>query len=277
MQYHVMLFVSVRGKGKYMKKKSIYYARTYRYLYLRVIKSILFIGLLVVPCLILFIIHIEGITGLLSDFAVKILGENFKGIPLYIVQTEFSALGSINFVDLPTVYPDISFTFINFLAVLLMALFLVSGKRRGKPISIYFMLGLLIHMINCIYFIFAVNYFPYTSFQYSVLYMKQQVGIWITFIVLTGLVVGFIGNKGLFAKILAFFAIMGYSFVFGAVRYVFFLYIIEKFSILYMAIMFFVLGPFFDFLYMVAIYGIFIDHMVKFYDSEKGREEWKWS
>lgn len=107
--------------------------------------------------------------------------------------------------------------------------------------------------------------------------MKQQVGIWLTFMVLVGLIVGFMGNKGFLFKLLTFVSIMAYSFLFGFVRYILFLYMIQQYSILYMALMFFVFGPFFDFLYLVAIYGFFINKMVKLYDSDKGREEWQWS
>lgn len=259
-----------------MKKKSIYYSRTYRHLNFDRWQNIVFLVILIGVSLTLFIMNMNNITGFISRIAAELLGKIFVGRPIYIVSNEFSILGNMQMIDLPTVYPTLQFTVINFLVVLVLVLFLASGKRRGKPLSIYATLGLLVHMINCIYFIFASNHFPYTAYIYSDLYMKQQIGIWVTFIVLTAMVVVLIGNKGIMYKLLAFISIMAYSFVFGAVRYVVFLYIIEQFSILYMAPMFFVFGPFFDFLYMVAIYGVFINKMVKLYDSEKGREEWQW-
>ena len=43
-----------------------------------------------------------------------------------------------------------------------------------------------------------------------------------------------------------------------------------------MALMFFVFGPLFDFLYLVAIYSLLVNKMVKIYDSGEGREDWKW-
>lgn len=237
----------------------------------------MYLCVLLLPALVLFVLNLNNITAFLCACAAEVLGQLFPGIPIYIVETDFEPLGTISMMDLPTVYPEIGFVLLNFLAMLGIILLLCSGKRRGKPLSIYFTLGLLIHMINCIYFIFAPNYFPYTAFDYSGLYMKQQVGIWITFFILSALMVVFMGNKGLIAKTLTFVCIMAYSFVFGAVRYIVFLYMIQKFSILYMAMMFFILGPFFDFLYLVAIYGIFVNKMVKLYDSDKGREEWQWS
>lgn len=112
--------------------------------------------------------------------------------------------------------------------------------------------------------------------QFSNLYMKQQIGIWLTFIVLSGLVTGFLGNRGYLYKILTFLATMAYSLVFGVVRYILFLYLLQQFSILYMALMYFVFGPLFDFLYFVGIYSIFANKMVKMYDTGEGREDWEW-
>ena len=260
-----------------MKKKTIYYARTYRHLQYSPWKNTLFFCLLLVPSLVIFILNMQNITSFVSVLAANIIGEIFPGIPLYVSNSDFSFLGVIEFLDLPTVYPNLSFVFLNFIVSLALILFLMTGKRLGKPVSIYLLMGLCIHLINCIYFIFSPTYFPYSAFDYSTLYMKQQVGIWITFIILTAMFVSFMGRLGIITKIFTFIGIMSYSFVFGAVRYIVFLYLIEKFSILYMAPMFFVLGPFFDFLYMVSIYGFFIDKMVKLYDSNEGRKEWQWS
>ena len=147
---------------------------------------------------------------------------------------------------------------------------------KGKPVTIYLMLNLIVHLANCIYFIFAMDYFPYSATQFSELYMEQQMGIWITFIILTALVTGFLGNKGYVYRVIAFFAIMAYSFLFGTVRYIVFMFLVTRFSILYMAPMFFSFGPLFDFLYLVAIYSVFVNRMVKLYDSAEGRGEWRW-
>ena len=260
-----------------MKKKTIYYARTYRHLQYQPWKNTLFFCLLVVPSLVLFILNMDYITSFLSILAASILGKIFPGIPLNLIDSEFSILGVIKFLDLPTVYPNLSFVLINLLVTVSLILFLVTGKRVGKSVSIYLLMGLFVHLINCIYFLFSPSYFPYNAFDYSTLYMKQQVGIWITFIILTAMFVSFMGRLGIIPKLVTFFGLLTYSFVFGAVRYIVFLYLIEKYSILYMAPMFFVFGPFFDFLYMVSIYGFFINKMITLYDSNKGREEWQWS
>lgn len=102
---------------------------------------------------------------------------------------------------------------------------------------------LVTHLINYVFFLFARNYFPYTAFQHSDLYMKQQVGVWMFFAMLSGCTVGFMGNKGILYKILAVLSTLFYALIFGAVRYVFFLYIFERFSIFYMSLLFLHLPP----------------------------------
>lgn len=259
------------------EKKSIYFIRTYRRLKKNIKGSILYICFLVLPVMVLFILNINNITRLMSQMAVKILGQIYPGTPLYIREEMFSILATIEYVELPTVYPEAAFILINFVMTLFLAIFLNTGRRKGKPLSVYFFTMLLIHLINCIYFIFAANYFPYTSTQYSILYINQQIAIWLAFIVLTGLITGFLGSKALFYRILTFFSILFYSLIYGTIRYVLFLFVIQEFSMIYMALLYFALGPFFDFLYLVFIYGIYINKMIKIYDLGYGRGEWLWS
>ena len=139
------------------------------------------------------------------------------------------------------------------------------------------MLSLLVHIISCVFFIFATNHFPYTVKDYSNLYMQQQIGIWITFVILIGVVTGFEGNRGYFYKIITVVVSMLYSFIFGSVRYIVFLFALHQLSVLYMPMMFFVLGPMFDFVYLVFIYSFFINKMVDFYESGEGQEDWLWA
>lgn len=259
------------------KKSRIYYARTYRKLRNGGWKGILFVCILVIPALILLLWNCYGITRGMSWLAVKFLCDRFRGLQIQIIESEFPIIGKISIVELPTVYPKLKEIIINLLIATGMAVFACSGKRKGKPAAIFSMIVLVTHLINCVYFLFGSNYFPYTAYQYSDLYMRQQIGIWMFFIVLAGGTIGFMGNKGILFKILAFWGTIIYSMVFGVARYVFFLYILERFSIFYMALLFFVFGPFFDFLYLVGIYALYINKMEKIYDSDEGREEWTWS
>ena len=121
------------------------------------------------------------------------------------------------------------------------------------------------------------KYFPYTLTVYSKLYMLQEIGIWVMFFVMTVMVTGIIGDRGVIYKLLTLLAIMLYSIVFGTVRYVIFIWLLYRFSVIYMAFFYFMIGPMFDFLYLVMIYAVFVNRMIGVYDSRKGKEVWKWS
>lgn len=259
------------------EKKIIYYARAYRHLKADTWKCFLYFLLVVLPCLMALVVGLEKLTTWISNLGARVLGRVFSGIPIYIVEDEFSILGTIKYIDMPSVYPKMSFVLGNILMILVF-IFLVGMKKwRGRPLAIFLLLNAVIHLSNCIYFLFASNYFPYNALQFSDLYMKQQIGIWLIFMILIGLITTFIGNKGYFYKTLIFVMTMVYSLIFGVVRYILFLFLLEKYSLLYMALMYFVFGPVMDFLYLVFIYSLLINKMVSLYHSSKGRESWRWS
>ncbi len=267
----------MKDKTKTEEKKSIYFARTYRKLRIDYLRGILYMLFLVLPCLVFLTVNLKNITMQLSGFAARVLDRIYPGLPVSIAESDFSILSSTAYIQIPDVYPSMPFIFMNLIVSLAVLVLLSSGSRRGKPMAIFFMLVMFIHIINCIYFLFAEYHFPYGIGQFSDLYIKQQIGIWLTFTVLAGIVTGFFGRLGYFYKVLAFIGIMLYSVLFGAVRYVLFLCILYRFSLLYMALMFFVFGPLFDFLYFVSIYSFLANKLVKLYDSEQGRKEWKWA
>ena len=134
-----------------MKKKNIYYARTYRHLNINKVKAILTTLLFIIPSIIAFVMNIDDITYFFSDRAADVLGKTMVGAPIYIEQSEFSILSQMNYVAFPTTYPQISFIIANLIIVIVLLLFLNSGKRSGKPVAIYFTLGSVTHLINCIY------------------------------------------------------------------------------------------------------------------------------
>ena len=44
-----------------------------------------------------------------------------------------------------------------------------------------------------------------------------------------------------------------------------------------MTLFYFTLGPLFDFVYLVMIYAFFVNRMIRVYESQSGKEAWKWS
>jgi len=152
----------------------------------------------------------------------------------------------------------------------------VLNKRRRLPLAIYFAMNLLVQLFASVYFFLAPGAFPYTISDYSGLYMIQQLCVWLSFIVIAGVTLGLLTVERLGFKTLGFLAIMSYSLVFGSVRYVLFLWLLQTCSILYMPLLFFALGPFSDFLYFVYIYGHINDRMVKRMNTVEGQGKWQW-
>ena len=260
-----------------MQKNQIYYPRTYRRFQSDYKNQLLFLLICVLPSLILLLCFFPQLTNLLSRATQGCLSIVMPAEGLGIQYGEYIPfIGGVYFVSLPSNTPSFSLCMINLLVSFGLLWFCFTSKRKGKPLSIYFSIMLLIHVVSCIYFALASQYFPYTITQYSELYIKQQVGIWLSFVVIAGFVTGFMNNGTLLARCLTFFGIMGYSLVFGSVRYLALLYLLSAASSLYMPVVFFALGPFFDFLYLVFFYGLFVEHVIRRVNTGERRAVWKW-
>lgn len=263
-------------KEKQIKSK-IFYARAFRHLdpnYKMVSMYFLFC---VIPCIIIYVFTYSKISNLITNWVVKIIAEIAPEIELGIGYGEFiKFFGGIYYVELPSKLPSYTFIIVNLIVTLLLLLICSLIKDGAKPVAIYATIALLVHMVSCCFFLFNSDSFPYSLTQYSELYMQQQIGIWLSFFIIAGLVSGFISNSGI-SKYVMMFVVIGYSFIFGCLRYVVFLVFLLKASSLYMAALFFSFGPFFDFLYLVCIYSIYVNNLtVKFHDKTKGAE-WNWA
>jgi hypothetical protein len=79
----------------------------------------------------------------------------------------------------------------------------------------------------------------------------------------------------IFPKLALILVTLVYSIIFGTLRYIIFLFILSKFSIIYMALLFFCFGPLIDFVYIVGIYSYYGSrHAI---NLRKNRTVWKWS
>lgn len=267
--------------GKVAKEKQMrfemVYARTYRHLKANYKKMAAYYLLFALPCLAIFLLTYSKITNIISKWGLNILLTFVNEAKLGITSGEFIPyFGEVFFVTLPSKIPSLTLAIVNIIASLLLLIVCYNVKDRAKPIAIYSTIALLIHLVACIYFLVMPKSFPYTLTQYSGLYMKQQVGIWLSFFVIASLVSGGISYSGS-SKFYMLFAVMGYSFIFGCLRYVVYLVLLLKASSLYMAMLFFTFGPFFDFLYLVCIYSIYMNVLTKKFDDKKGGIVWQWA
>lgn len=254
----------------------IYYARTYRHLEIDKKECLLFLSLFVLPLIVLLFFFYDEITYYMSYVAAYII-YMASGVRAEMVTASFvPGLGPIYYLVLPTVLPLKRFVVWNLVASLL-AIWLCSiGPRKGRPIKIYLIITFIIHLITCIFFIFGSDVFLYTLADYSELYVYQELGIWITFTALMGLVMGLLGRGLILLRCITVLSILGYSLLFGTIRYTLFLWLLLKFSVIYMPIMYLALGAFFDFFYFVAIYALCTNKMIKLYNT-KYKGVWTWA
>ncbi len=258
-------------------KERIYYTRTYRRIKMNIKNSILFLCLAVLPVLILFLFEVEHIIHILIGITHSLLSYVIPEENIRVLTTEYSVFWKIEYLDLPTVYPQFSFTCVNLIVCLMIFVVINLWRKTGKPFVIFSFYCLFIHVVSCVYFIFSKQTFAYTTGDYSSLYLKQQIGIWMMFIVMSGVILGVWGDILLRHRIFSFLSICVYSLVFGALRYIVFMFVLYRFSVLYMAIMFFVIGPIIDFSYFVMIYAAFMNKLTKEYDQGQRKGEWGWS
>lgn len=259
------------------EKKKIYFSRKYRHLRVNSLKAVLFMLLFVLPLVFVLLYFLEDLSNLVCNLGIRILDQYFPGVPFTIVSTNFALFSNVRYIDLPMVYPSDRAVVVNLLVCLAIVIMCSIKKWKSKPMAIYLFINGSICLVNSIYFFFAKNEFPMKAVTYSDLYMKQQAGLWVAFILLAGFSTVFVGNTKFFLKGMTVISVLLYSFLFGTARYILFLYIIEKYSILYVAVMYFVVGPVIDFMYFVIIYAFFINKMVKTLDFSQERSSWEWA
>lgn len=261
------------------RKKNIFYARTYRRLRSDLKRQVPFLLLVVLPTLVLFLLLYPAITRQVSEWAMSVMSQWIADTgSLAIAEHPYiPQFGPVCYLSFDAQTPSLALIIITLVACLVLAVVFTTGKRAGMPLSIFGLFCLVVQLVSCVFFLVNADAFPYGGTDYSALYMLQQVGIWLFFIITAGLTVGLIGYGGIPARLLTFFGIVLYSFVFGAVRYITFMFIVAKFSTLFMAELFFSLGPFFDFLYLVFIYSLYIDYLSNKLNRRDLAEVWRWA
>jgi hypothetical protein len=225
-----------------------------------------------VPLSLMVVFFYPEITMAVCEIARTILSPSFDRDALRIVSYTY-VIGHASYITLPGTFPSILFSFINAIVSLLL-LVLLPAIERFKPLIIFCIVVSFIMFLSSVFFIFLPDQFPYQASDYSDLYIKQQISIWFFVPIIMGLAVLPLPSS-LLSKVITMVTTFLYSLAFGTVRYVVFLFIIGKISLLYMAILFFVLGPLVDFVYIVGIYSVYAARVAR---NIKGNFTlWKWS
>ncbi len=258
------------------KKKTIWYSRTYRTLQTDYLSAAKFTVFLVIPILLILVTQIDWVTFAMANLAQKFISAEVTGKEILIETADYVPFGEISILAFDCDLPAPNEIAINFAAVVIVVAVLGLSKLRGRPVMIYLVFSLMVHVMSCVFFIFERDSLVYTGREFSEIFMKQQIGIWILFIILMGVVLALYSGRGMLHKVLAFLAVLIWSAFIGVLRYIVFMFILARLSALYMADMYFVTGPIFDFLYLVSIYSIYSNQMQKIFESPEGEGEWKW-
>jgi hypothetical protein len=236
----------------------------------------LYLLLCVLPVVLIFVLFYSNITLALCNWSGHIIA-SVTGEPIDILRGEFLPwFGNTYYLDVEGSDPSFFHACVS--AVICFAAIIILGRinNNARPFLIYLCMGFIVQLISSLFFLFVPQLFPYTLTDYSDLYMKQQVALWIMISLIAGLATGLLDPAGL-SKFVAFFTTVAYLFVYGCLRYVLYLIALRYFSLMYMASLFFTLGVLFDFLQLVAIYAVFAKHVSAKMGAGRGYAKWLWS
>jgi len=146
--------------------------------------------------------------------------------------------------------------------------------KIGKNAAIYFLYLAAINLVSSLFFVLSIAEFPYSALIFSELYVKSEISIWLFIPFILGLAILLL-PASIFPKMMLIILTLLYSIIVGTLRYILFLYIISKFSILYMALLYFAFGPLIDFIYIVGIFAYYNARLAK--SLQASNTAWKWS
>lgn len=254
-------------------KDRIYFHRSYRKLSQRSISFVVVQLLLLVVLVDFFVIFFyPELTHGISQISRSVLSTVVPPELVDVIPSHY-IYDDVYIVTMPGRYPTIKLSII--VAVVSLTFFFLSFylKRVVDPKLVWLIFISFITFVAALYFIFFAGYFPYDLEIFSEMYMKTEVGIWVIIpFILTIALLPF--PIRLFKKLVAILLTLGYSIVFACARYIVFLYLLRSTTYLFMALMFFMLGPFLDFIYIVGSYSLLLSSAGK--KTQKNMELWNW-
>lgn len=257
------------------KKYTIFYTRDFRHFSKAGYSNIILVLVFAVIIFAFYLYNYSHITYLLSKWAGDII-QSVTGAEYQVIAKDyFPTFGPVHIIDMAGTTPSLLFSIITAVVAIVLIVIFSVWKSSWRSIAIYLCMGGYILLISAIFFIFVPEYFPYSLTNYSELYMKQQVILWMTVPTLGGVAIFLLGGKWL-SGYLTFGVIIAVSFVFGCLRYVVNMYLLYVGSSIFMASLFFTFGVLFDFLQMVSIYTIYVRYISTRMQSLKNRSAWQW-
>lgn len=266
-------FEHQQDPGLAAEKKKIYYHRSYRKLQQPSMSSIIISLLLLVVVVDFLIIYFyPEMTLGISKTARAILSTTVSPDLIEVVPKRY-IYDNVYVVTMPGRYPTLKFSIIVAIIALVFFYYSITFKRVIEPKIVWTMFISFLNLGSALYFVFFPGYFPYDLEIFSEMYIKTEVGIWVIIpIILTVSLLPF--PIKLLKKFIVILLTLCYSVIFACVRYVVFLYCLRYTTYLFMALMFLMLGPFLDFIYIVGSYSLCLSKAGK--ETQKRMELWTW-
>lgn len=229
-------------------------SRSYHYAKNRPFERIIFILITLIPFLGMLFYE----NGMVSEWISKWAGwmmQNEFGIESTLMETDFIPFFKLRYLSVEGCLPSQMHILIAGISCIVFLLICFISKGRG-PLTFFGAISAIILLISVIYFYFWKDRFPYSLKDYSNLYMTQQIVSWLAIGFILSMVLA-LYSKALLSAIVTYYGTLAYCFVLGSLRYLFYLIFLHYASSLYMATLFFTLGVFWDFLFVVCAFSVF--------------------
>lgn len=237
------------------EKSNIYFHRSYRKLEQHSMFYILLMLFLLIGVVdFLIILFFSPVSHMICSVSKQVLSTCIPSSLIEIIPKGF-VYNDVYILSLPGRYPSLTVSIITAIISLIILYFAIAKKHAIEPKQVWFVFIFFIVLVSALFFIFLSAYFPYDLEFFSEMYIKTEVGIWIAIpIILTIALLPF--PIRFHRKFMVITFTLLYSVIFACVRYIVFLYLLRVLSYLFMALMFFMLGPFLDFIYIVGSYSL---------------------
>lgn len=270
---HFVLRVTgrMRSKIRTAVKQVIYYHRSYRMIEKPSPIEFGVIGLFALGLMTAILFLYPRLTSLMTELARRSVPALVSS-QTRLVREPFLT-GPITVPDMPGKFPSLELCF-AFLVVSGAVIAIAPRTRLHRPVAIWLGFGAAIGLISAVIFGFWPPYYPYYIQSFSMLYMKMEIGLWLFIPAVMG--VAFLPLPSSLSFRLSGMAVtLAYMVAMGVVRYAFFVAVLVRFSYLFMAFLYFVLGPFLDFVLAVGLYSYFASRISR--KVRRGLGVWRWS
>lgn len=255
-----------------MRKSQIYLHRAHRKISFSWKTFVIEFTLFIPFCWLLILYAYPSITRLASQFLVE------RTAPLHSASTlaqmeQVFVFGRITIPQIPGRYPSPQLTFAVFISSLCLIL-LATRIRMPRPVALWIIFISLVNLVSVMFFTFLPAYFPYTIQDFSNLFMKTEISIWLFVPVIMEASLLPLPSSIISKFMTILFSVL-YAITFGVVRYVLFVEILVRFSYIFMAVLFFCFGPFIDFIVVVGVYSFYVSSISK--KINRDLKVWNWS